>query len=73
MSNTPELPPSFADTVRWPLIVVGLLLGHATLMVVAMTLANADPPKLVEGSPYAAAPPAQGDGNSTGKADPNQP
>lgn len=57
MPPTNEPPPSFFDTMRWPLIVVGLLGGHASLMLLAMTLANADPPELVEGSPYSKAKP----------------
>lgn len=42
----------------WPAIVAALLLGHAFLMLLAMAIANADPPELVEGSPYTGAPPA---------------
>ncbi|MCO6048023.1 hypothetical protein NG895_29320 [Aeoliella sp. ICT_H6.2] len=55
--DTPPEPGSFAPYI-WPLIVIGLLLGHAFLMMIALTLATADPPQLVEGAPYTGAPKA---------------
>lgn len=36
-------------SIRWPLIVVALLVGHASLMMVAVTFATADPPERVDG------------------------
>ena len=56
MHNNNETVPNFLDTVRWPIIVAALLLGHTTLMLIIFTFAHANPPRLVEGSPYAAAP-----------------
>ncbi len=50
----PNAEPHFLDSIRWPLIVGALLLGHFTFMLVAFTLATADPPTLVNESPYAA-------------------
>ncbi|WP_425398616.1 hypothetical protein [Aeoliella sp.] len=55
--NTDPPVGSFAPFI-WPMIVCALLLGHVFLMLVAVTLANADPPELVEGAPYRGAPPA---------------
>lgn len=59
MQTPNETSPSFFDTVRWPLIVAALLLGHMSLMLVVFTFASAVPPRLVEGAPYAAAPQKQ--------------
>jgi hypothetical protein len=38
--------------IFWPLLVVLLLGGHASIMLVAMTFALADPPELVTESYY---------------------
>ena len=49
--------PGFFATIRWPLIVLGLLLGHATLMLVAVSLSIADPAAHApQADPPAAAP-----------------
>ncbi|QDU55754.1 hypothetical protein Pan181_19490 [Aeoliella mucimassa] len=59
MAEESPAKPTFMNTFFWPAFVVVLLLGHMSLMLVAMTLANADPPELVEGSPYSNAPQAK--------------
>lgn len=43
----------FFANIRWPIIVVALLVGHTSLMLVAVTLATADPPELVDETPPA--------------------
>ena len=55
--QSPTKPTTFGSFF-WPALVVVLLLGHMTLMLVAFLLANANPPELVEGSPYTGAPQA---------------
>ena len=54
--HTTDSQPTQFGTFFWPAFAVVLLLGHVTLMMVAVSLANAQPPVLVEDSPYAAAP-----------------
>jgi hypothetical protein len=34
--------PDFLQSIRWPLIVIALLVGHVTLMMVAMSIALAE-------------------------------
>lgn len=50
-SNAPQ-PPSFFQSIRWPLVVVALLGGHVTLMMVAVTLSLASPSPTVTDDAY---------------------
>jgi hypothetical protein len=52
--NSTETQPTFLASICWPLIVVALLLGHVTLMMVAMTLANSGPSQIIDTSADAA-------------------
>ena len=45
-----ETQPTFLASICWPVIVVALLLGHVTLMMVAMTLANSGPSQIIDTS-----------------------
>lgn len=49
-----ETQPTFLASICWPVIVVALLLGHVTLMMVAMTLANSGPSQIIDTSTEAA-------------------
>jgi hypothetical protein len=46
MPTTPQ--PTFAEQVRWPLIVLALLVGHVLLMLLGLTVSLAFPASLAE-------------------------
>lgn len=46
MSETQAPTPSFAQQIRWPLIVAALLVGHAAMMLVALAMSMAAPLEL---------------------------
>jgi hypothetical protein len=53
MAATPhptDMQPTFLASICWPIIIVALLLGHVTLMMVAMTLANSGPSQIIDTS-----------------------
>jgi hypothetical protein len=53
-SNPTDMQPTFLASICWPIIIVALLLGHVTLMMVAMTLANSGPSQVIDTSADAA-------------------
>lgn len=65
VSGTSEPQPTFLASICWPIIVVALLLGHVTLMMVAMTLANSGPSQIMDTTQtpagYNASAPEQGE------------